>query len=70
MPNCIDCQHCRSASQAEVTCLEGKHIVFPEMYDRLASNEEAFRGNGCKTFLAIYGGPRPTRFERLLRDDP
>ena len=69
MPNCIDCQHIVHAPLARVTCLEGKWIVFPEMYDVLEPNQEAFKGNGCKVFLPVYNGPRPTRFDRILRDD-
>ncbi len=68
MPDCIDCQYCSITHQAEPTCLAGKVIVFPERYDRLFPGQEAFKGNGCKTFLLIYRGPRPTRFERILRD--
>jgi len=69
MPNCTDCQHVRALSQAEGTCLAGKWIKYPEMYDILKTNEEAFEGNECKAFLPIYRGPRPTRFERILRED-
>lgn len=69
MPNCTDCQHIRAESQAEVSCSVGRWIVYPEMYDVLSPNQEAFKGNGCKTFLPIYLGPRPTRFERILCED-